>query len=110
MKTLTLGQQQRLFSKFVGMLLVEIYNRGYEVSLGDAWAMKRSPLEHSPASFHYTRRAIDLNLFKDGVYLVKTESHAQFGEYWKSLHPMCTWGGDFVKPDGNHYSFGEGKR
>jgi hypothetical protein len=57
-------------------------------------------------SNHQVGLAVDLNLFKDGVYLQTTEDHARLGAFWKALHPLARWGGDFrPKPDGNHYSF-----
>lgn len=57
-------------------------------------------------SGHGNKLAQDLDLFKDGEYQFTSEAHAQFGEYWKTLHPLARWGGDFKpKPDGNHYSF-----
>ena len=76
---------------------------GYEFTYGDAWANSG----HKKNSFHYKRLAIDINLFKDDMYLTKTEDHAELGKFWKSLHPDCTWGGDFEDPDGNHYSYFE---
>lgn len=61
--------------------------------------------KHMPGSLHYLGLADDTSLYdKDGNWLSDTESHRPFGEYWKSLHPACRWGGDFSKPDGNHYS------
>lgn len=54
-------------------------------------------------SVHSVGLAVDLNLFKDGVYLTATEDHAVLGAFWKGLHPLARWGGDFK--DGNHYSF-----
>lgn len=57
-------------------------------------------------SNHQVGLAVDINLFKDGVYLQTTEDHAKLGAFWKTLHPLARWGGDFrPKPDGNHYSF-----
>jgi hypothetical protein len=53
-------------------------------------------------SLHGDRLAVDVNLFKDGKWLQKTEDHKPLGEYWESLHPLCRWGGRFN--DGNHYS------
>ena len=44
------------------------------------------------------------NLFKDGKFLTSSEDHRTLGEFWKTLHPDCCWGGDFSRPDGNHYS------
>lgn len=63
---------------------------------------------HSPKSYHYFRLAADLNLFRDGEYLTHTEDHRPLGERWIELGG--TWGGNFKRPDGNHYSWGEGKR
>jgi hypothetical protein len=100
---MALGQKQRKFTKMVGMLIQYAYFKGYELSLGDAWAKSG----HRQGSKHYSRLAIDLNLFKDGKYLRSTEAHRFLGEYWKSLAPECTWGGDFRNKDGNHYSYGE---
>jgi hypothetical protein len=51
---------------------------------------------------HKNRLAVDLNLFKDGLYLDQTEDHRPIGEYWEALHPENVWGGRFQ--DGNHYS------
>lgn len=53
-------------------------------------------------SAHRNQLAIDLNLFKDGVYLADTEAHRQFGEWWERQYELCRWGGRWG--DGNHYS------
>lgn len=56
-------------------------------------------------SLHELGLAVDLNLFKDGKFLDSSADHRPLGEYWKSLHPLARWGGDFKpSPDGNHYS------
>jgi len=108
---MTLGQTQREFCLDTAKLINFVYNSGYEATWGDAY---RSPKSHGAMgepgpygrdeSAHKQRLAIDLNLFKDGVYLESTEDHRPFGDYWKSLHPDNRWGGDFTSPDGNHYS------
>jgi len=100
---MTLGQRQRIFAKKIGLLIAWAYTNGYELSFGDAARMDNKG--HKKGSFHYKRLAIDLNLFIDGVYQRSTEAHRPLGEYWKSLGG--TWGGDFRKKDGNHYSWGE---
>lgn len=100
---MTLGEKQRKFSFMVAQLIFYAYAKGYEITLGDAYAKTG----HIPNSFHYKRLAIDLNLFKDGVYLTKSEDHTELGEYWESIGG--TWGGRFRKKDGNHYSFMEGR-
>jgi len=53
---------------------------------------------------HPLRLAQDLNLFRKGVWLTRTEDHRELGEWWERLDPVCRWGGRFSRPDGNHYS------
>lgn len=91
------------FTRLLAELIRKIESLGYQCYLGDVTATDG----HKKDSFHYRGLAADINLFKDGVYLMKTEDHQIFGEYWKSLNPDCTWGGDFKNKDGNHYSFKE---
>lgn len=105
----TLGKDQREFTLDVANLIIYMYERGYEATFGDAY---RDPRSHgkqgvfksygAAKSAHKHRLAIDLNLFKDGVYLTETEDHREFGEFWESLRPSHVWGGRFE--DGNHYS------
>jgi hypothetical protein len=116
---MTLGQKQEHFSRLLTLLEAWIGEQpGMEVRRGDCY---RDPRAHgefgedgpagygSPNSFHKLKLAQDLNLTIDGVYQETTEAHRVIGEYWKSLDPICTWGGDFNSPDGNHYSYGEGR-
>ncbi len=86
----------------VSLLIAFAYEKGYEITFGDAWAKTG----HKTGSFHYKRLAIDLNLFREGTYLSSTESHRPLGEFWMSIGG--TWGGNFKQKDGNHYSYGEG--
>lgn len=83
-------------------LLQHILASGYQLTYGDAYRDKGCP-HGKPGGAHSKRLALDLNLFLDGVYLVKTSDHKIFGDFWKKLHPLARWGGDFE--DGNHYSF-----
>jgi len=61
-------------------------------------------------SLHMAKLAIDLCLYKDGVYLIRSEDYKPAGDLWKTLAPDARWGGDFKdskgnpKPDGNHFS------
>lgn len=90
---------QFIFTEMVGKLIGFIYSSGYTASFGDAYAKSG----HKKDSFHYKRLAIDINLFKDGIWLETTEDHRPIGEWWESIGG--TWGGRFN--DGNHYSYGE---
>lgn len=60
-------------------------------------------------SLHTKRLAIDLMLFKDGVWMEKSEDFRALGEWWEAQSEpekgiVCAWGGRFPKPDGNHFS------
>lgn len=114
---MTLGEKQRLFPTLLIQLIAHIYQQGYAVSWGDGFRDPRVFGEVGEQkgygrsrSNHKKRLAQDLNLFKqvDGkwVYLTSTEDHRPFGEFWESLHPLCSWGGHFQ--DGNHYSLEDG--
>jgi len=98
----SIRQKQSRFVWMVHLLIQYAYNNGYELTFGDAWS-KPEYKAHKNHSFHYRRLAVDLNLFRDGEYLKKTEDHKPLGEYWETLGG--TWGGRF--DDGNHYSYGE---
>lgn len=104
------GEAQRLFAKMVPRLIDKAHELGYECTLGDAFRDPRVFGEIGermgyghPKSIHKLKMALDLNLFKDGVYLNKTEDHKALGEWWEQQHELCRWGGRFE--DGNHYSF-----
>jgi len=95
------------FARALSKLIINAYSQGWVVTL--AWSY-RSPEVNNligghPRSTHVYRLAQDLNLFINGVYQRDSESHRPLGEYWKTLHPLARWGGDFTRPDGNHYSF-----
>ena len=94
---MSLRKQQSKFALLTAHLILHAYNEGYELTFGDAWAHDG----HIENSLHYSRLAIDLNLFKDGFFLTSTEAHSELGEYWESLDPDCRWGGAW--DDGCHY-------
>ena len=107
MNTLSLGEMQEKFAVMQARLVLKAHEMGYQVRLGDAF---RDPRVHGDVgekrgygnanSCHKLRLAIDLNLFKDGKFLSKTEDHEPLGIWWESIGG--TWGGRFQ--DGGHYS------
>ena len=109
---MSLREQQSIFARKVADLIIHAYDLGYEITLGDAF---RDPRLHGAMgvklgygatnSFHKQRLAIDLNLFKNGVFLETTEGQRPLGEWW--VKQGGTWGGNFKNEDSNHYSFGE---
>jgi hypothetical protein len=96
---MTLREKQSKFVLMLVNLITHAYSKGFELTIGDAYRDPRVPYGHI-RSLHKQRLAVDFNLFKDGVWLTKTEDHQQLGEYWESIGG--TWGGRFG--DGNHYS------
>jgi hypothetical protein len=86
------------FTCYFAQLITWINEQGYEVMIC------QDGLKHMENSLHYVGLASDLYIFKDEEYLKTTEKYRFAGEFWKSLDPECTWGGDFSKADGNHFS------
>ena len=107
---MTLGEKQRRFTELVGRLITWAYANGFELTFGEAYRTPEQAALNAKTgagisnSLHTKRLAADLNLFIDGVYQTATEAYKPLGEYWKTLDPEAAWGGDFSKPDGNHFS------
>jgi len=109
--SLTLGQKQRLFPLLVTALIKQIYTLGLEMTFGETYRTpEQAALNEKRGlgianSLHIKRLAIDINLFKDGIYLTNCDDYAVLGTFWKSLHPLARWGGDFTNlKDGGHFS------
>ena len=107
---MTLGEKQQQFVVMIAQLILWCDREGYKLTFGEAYRTPEQAQWNAERgigitnSLHARRLAIDLNLFIEGVYQTTTESHRPLGEKWKSMHELCRWGGDFAKPDGNHYS------
>lgn len=103
MQTLTLRQKQSLFTRLYAELILWVFSQGWELTLGESF--NRSGRGHMFNSLHYIGLAADLNLFVKGHYM---SDHCpewdKIGEKWKSMHPLCKWGGDFTEKDYNHIS------
>jgi hypothetical protein len=99
---MSLREKQSRFVIMLSGLIQYADGLGYELTMGRGYA---SPAANKadgghPKSNHLNRLAIDLNLFKDGEFLIATEDHEPLGLFWESQGG--TWGGRFN--DGNHYS------
>jgi len=107
---MTLGEKQRLFVQLVAKLIIWAYSNGYELTFGETVRTQAQAASNAASgvgiskSLHLLRLAIDLNLFMQGKYITDSAEYKPLGDYWKTLHPLCSWGGDFTKPDGNHFS------
>jgi D-alanyl-D-alanine carboxypeptidase len=108
---LGLGEKQELFAECLGKLLVYAAWRGYRVRMGECYRPPETAALYEQQgrgianSLHSQKLAADLNVFRGGQWLKASEDLAELGAFWKRLHPLCCWGGDFAtRPDGNHFS------
>ena len=106
-----LREKQSIFVNLIAELIFHAQELGYALTFGEAlrppemaaiYAKKGMGIKNSN---HTIKLAVDLNLFKNGKYLNKTEDHKVLGEWWEQqsfADIKCVWGGRFG--DGNHYS------
>jgi hypothetical protein len=106
-----MSRLQEEFAQSMARLIQKASQLGYGVTLGDAYRSPEQAAANAASgsgiskSLHCERLAIDLNLFKDGVYITDDHGHRELGTWWKTLGPMYRWGGDFTtRKDFNHYS------
>ena len=102
---MTLRQQQSRFLKMTSLLFQYAELIGYELTYGDCYRDQRCRYGH-PRSLHKSRRAVDLNVFKDGKYLQgkrAKEAHSKLHDFWDFLG-----GNPRIQDDLNHYSYSEG--
>lgn len=119
---MSLSKLQQQFSRSVAALIAKANELGYEVTFGEAWRTDEQAewdKEHNTGivnSLHRERLAVDLCLFRDDNYLMRTEDYAPLGEWWKTLTTdvpgaAYRWGGDIhSRPDGNHFSLSPDNR
>jgi hypothetical protein len=119
-----LSEQQRKFTYHVSCLIQYAYDIcGIEMSLGEAHRtrsqillnyfgyqvekggplgiklVKARKLSKTLKSLHADRLAIDFNFFVNGKLTYDFNVIKPLGDYWESLDPFNTWGGDFNKND-----------
>jgi hypothetical protein len=105
--------KQIAFQRCVWRLQQFAEERGYALTFGDAWDQDKDG-GHMRKSAHYSRLAIDFNLFvkdEEGEWTwVRGSSEAwqALGMFWKTLHPEARFGGDFKSRDYGHFSFEDG--
>lgn len=100
--------QQWQHVRMIAKLINWAEANGYELTWADAY---RNPKfanvlgYYHEWSYHCKRLAVDLNLFKDGVLLTKSEDYKPLADYWESIGGSAgiRWN------DGDHFSLGEGK-
>jgi hypothetical protein len=114
---MTLREQRVLFTRLICEFGVWAFQNGYNLAFGEVVRTKAQAVANSTSgagisnSLHLDGLAVDFNMYldldRDGTeddYVTDSALHKPLGEKWKSMHPLNRWGGDFKKPDGNHYS------
>lgn len=100
------------FLQSAAKLIQKAAELGYGATGGDLFRTSEQAAANAAAgvgvshSLHTDRLAIDINLFKDGVYITDDTGHKDLGAWWVSLGPHYKWGGHIVHPraDPNHYA------
>jgi hypothetical protein len=83
---------------------------GYSCAFDEVKRTKEQALANAKSgkgianSVHLIGLAADLILYKDGLYQTGSEAYRFMGDYWKAMGKDHRWGGDFSRPDGNHFS------
>lgn len=110
-------EEQADFLQDVALLIQKAREMGFLVTGGELFRTVEQQQIHVKAgrsktmnSLHMSRRAIDLNFFKNGKLTYDKNTLAPLGAYWESLHPLNSWGGNGIRfVDTPHWSRGIGK-
>ena len=104
-------EKQIEFTYCIGKLVDYAAEKGYGLTLGDAWDQDRGG-GHMSHSVHYIRLAVDFNLFVkdeqgDWTYIANGKDPAwlTLGMFWEQISDHARWGGRFKSVDSNHFSF-----
>ena len=109
--------EQAAFLLDICKLIEKATELGFVVTGGELYRTPEQQQIHVRAgrsktmnSLHLSRRAVDLNFFKDGKLCYDKAELSPLGAYWESLHPLNSWGGNGVRlVDTPHFSRGIGK-
>jgi len=106
-----MSKAQEEFAQAAAKLIQQAVVMGYTVTLGEAWRTPQQAqwnAQHGTGiahSLHTDRVAIDLDFFKDGVWVTDGSKLADIGAWWEAQGTNYCWGGRFKHlPDGNHFS------
>lgn len=97
-----------------GKLFEFAASKGFVLTYGETYRSPeqqaiyvRSGRSRTYNSLHLKRLAIDLNIFHNGVLVVSKASLQPLGNYWESLDPLNSWGGNGIRMvDLPHFSRG----
>ena len=90
-KFMLLNDKQFLFAESVAKLINYAVSIGFKVTFGEVYRPKETATIYEKQgigikdSLHTKRLAVDLMLFRNGVYLKSSESYRSLGDFWESL-------------------------
>lgn len=107
---MTLNEKQAQFSYCMGRLLGWCGRVGHRVILAEFYRPPETAALYAErgigikGSLHTLKLAGDLFVYRDGAVSWDVEDYRPLGEYWKTLHELARWGGDFPGRDAVHFS------
>lgn len=113
---MSITKEQHDFLQDAAKLIIFAAEKGFIVTAGELFRSVeqqaiyvRTGKSKTMNSIHMKRKAIDLNVFKDGK-LCQAKDMKELGSYWESLHPLNSWGGNGKTiMDAPHFSRGDVK-
>ena len=85
---------QDTFLTNIVTLMDSVYSKpGFSVNIDHNVNISSGPTEVI-AKLRQAKLSVNLNLFKDGVYLTENSDYEELGNLWKTLNPNNLWGGD----------------
>jgi hypothetical protein len=111
MPALTLRTARCYFTVAIAALIQHAIDLKYEIALGegmDRITEKDPTTDHMKGSLHEIGLAQDFDLYLGGVYLTNSEDFHLLGVFWEEYGQSkglpLVWGGNFKKPDGDHFA------
>lgn len=107
---MTLNAKQVIFTRNVGKLLQWASLASLPVILAEAYRTPEQARIYAEQgkgiinSAHCKKLAVDLFRVADGTVTWRRSDYEALGKYWKQLHPLNRWGGDFKNRDCVHFS------
>jgi hypothetical protein len=110
-----LSERQRLFSKCFQKLLRFIHDSDWECTIGEVQRTRYQQQRYvdegkswTMSSKHLDKCAVDLFLWVEGRITWDHDDYKVLGNYWKTLDPLCVWGGDWRHRDSAHFEIDDG--
>lgn len=99
---MSLRTEQEAFLLDIIKLIQFSYTKGFTVTPGEFLRpvemqeiYVKSGRSKTFDSYHLKRLAADLNMFLDGAYICDKKILQEVGDYWESLSPKNSWGGNW---------------